>query len=464
MCSPILLLPFVYFIPLAQASPILSRDAPDCSPASWFDILLFFLTNYVTHAFTLQTTPGENPGPNIAWAFFSLFTPYVGALKGFMATADSAILGKDILEQASRAGALLLVARTEQWTPRPGETVRYCRIRGRRPKVGEYVKCSVKPLSGEEKWSPTNRGSVQIHGQFRLPKGYQFCLIQGRLKVERKYESDKVDLASSYSFVQAISAITQLLFASITLFTSLGNQVSRYGYAAYTLTVLPYAFTSLLNLISALVTPGFSHCYVVRSEILREAIARGGRFDGTVGELSVPDEIVQNRQHADIQIHGVDEWGRISYSAPPEVKYKNSGDPSIQYDRIGNHVPIPIRAKSLEAVFYLLAWILFFGAIAGPYIIIAALTNFNKQQSTITQRVWIMLWLVFGQIAGFLLLIINGVVFNHQLGTAGVTGKRRVIPVLFVNFISMVLCIIPGIGGYIVVARQIKENGLCTSG
>lgn len=50
-----------------------------------------------------------------------------------------------------------------------------------------------------------------------------------------------VALSCSYNLVRVLASIIQLVFAVSTLYRTRGDQIERYGYAAFGLTVMPYA-------------------------------------------------------------------------------------------------------------------------------------------------------------------------------------------------------------------------------
>lgn len=88
----------------------------------------------------------------------------------------------------------------------------------------------------------------------------------------------------------------QFTYATVTLVqTTRGAQIDTYGYAAFGLTLIPYAMMSLVNLISALTTPSYSTMFMVRNEVMDEA-----KFDGVVGRLCP-----EPRSRMDIAIVGV---------------------------------------------------------------------------------------------------------------------------------------------------------------
>ncbi|KAI8247765.1 hypothetical protein K4K53_001448 [Colletotrichum sp. SAR 10_77] len=90
-----------------------------------------------------------------------------------------------------------------------------------------------------------------------------------------------------------------LIFAISTLYRTRGDQIERYGYAAFGLTVIPYAWMSLINLVGNAICPQYDKIYVVSSRALRDlqlARKEGSqdsqtqdqtqwRVDGTVGRL-----------------------------------------------------------------------------------------------------------------------------------------------------------------------------------
>lgn len=89
----------------------------------------------------------------------------------------------------------------------------------------------------------------------------------------------------SYNFPQALIAVVQLVHATFTLLDSFGGQIHRYGFAAFGLTVTPYALMSFINLLGGLLTPKYSSLYLVRTSVMLEAIGRGSQFDGIVGMI-----------------------------------------------------------------------------------------------------------------------------------------------------------------------------------
>ena len=151
----------------------------------------------------------------------------------------------------------------------------------------------------------------KVHGLCCLPQGFELSIVPSESTVlelndesnddsirgERRIPSTsstssqssrsvRRDISSSYSFAKGIIAIFQTLYASATLYRTKGDQIERYGYAAFGLTVAPYLVMSIINLTGAVLTPDYPTLYMVESEIMEEARGRkGAYFGGTVGKL-----------------------------------------------------------------------------------------------------------------------------------------------------------------------------------
>jgi hypothetical protein len=98
---------------------------------------------------------------------------------------------------------------------------------------------------------------------------------------------EDIKLASNYSWIKPLISLFQVLYAISTLYQTRGDQISRYGYAAFGLTVTPYAVVSVVNLISSLICPEFPNVFLVRSSVMDEAVRRGNcYFEGVVGKLA----------------------------------------------------------------------------------------------------------------------------------------------------------------------------------
>lgn len=89
-----------------------------CRKANPQDIILYFLLNYVTHAFTLKSFPGDGAIYSVSLSLLSLLFPYAGILKAWDSIRSGTIRSKPDLERAREAGALAIVGRDYGWKPK----------------------------------------------------------------------------------------------------------------------------------------------------------------------------------------------------------------------------------------------------------------------------------------------------------------------------------------------------------
>jgi hypothetical protein len=282
-----------------------------CFPTKATDVLLFFLSNYVAHAATVKTAPGAQTLEVMVGMLISLFFPVLG-----MSRAFEVILGwswklspkfpflqfeADTLQTALKAGALVVAVRNQMWKPAATDGM----LRDlRRPTEDDYLlgdishdvqtragerseaqtplapgddsvkasassgrsggfKCSVRTLPGYPENDPGwfMFGTPNVHGGFKLPKGYDWLrlprntrvLPYGRPLIESQPasgETAEVRLPTSFSVAQPIIAIFQTVSAGWTLYKASGDQIDQFGFAAFGLTVTPYLLMSIINFLA----------------------------------------------------------------------------------------------------------------------------------------------------------------------------------------------------------------------
>jgi hypothetical protein len=311
-------------------------------------------------------------------------------------------------------------------------------------------------------------------------------------------------IAASYSIPKAVIAIFQLGYASVTLYQSRGTQIERYGYAAFALTVIPYAIMSLINLVGNLLTPDYQALYLVASDVMDEAIQRGCRFDGVVGRL------VQDMDDKSDSIEVLHSGGdgdksraeflyrdkRISkrfsvlavdYSSPPlarlarrkymkEKIVATSNDLSAsvfipscaEFRRLNSyHYPTDTNRTQMTpqgsfsfnsqktADCKMVICFLNAGLILG---IIGGVTGFRVGQASIGELNWIMHWYIFGAIySGF--AIWDGLQRRPwPEPDMGPPSKHDIWWML----VPLVLYGIPAIGGFVAVIHMLFDWGTCT--
>jgi hypothetical protein len=340
-------------IPARNDSVVLPKGATNhgdpnllCIPTRWYDIVVFFLGNYVAHIATVKFYPGETAFYVAVTSIVVLLSPSAGIIRGLNAIVRHAKFADTPLQVAARAGALCHVVRIPGWEPAAGDVVRdvkigaflvfvstcgsltyrWVKVQGTRP-VGTEIELNSPNELAIEVYSPTwtyDRSRFwfyldstetpgwkgrAIHGHCRLPPGYQLAVlphdavISASLRTGQDPDIQHPDplpdfwespnsvwirntVSSSYSLPKGIVAIAQVLYATTTLYRARGDQIAQYGYAAFGLTVIPYTLMSIVNLVGTLVTPEYPALYMLVSDVMAEASRRpGARFEGAVGSV-----------------------------------------------------------------------------------------------------------------------------------------------------------------------------------
>jgi hypothetical protein len=352
-------------------------------------------------------------------------------------------------------------------------------------------------------------GTRKVHGVNKLPKEYKLAFVPRNAKVSNveSLPADQVEISSSYSWLKVIVAIFQSSYASYTLYQSRGDQIKRYGYAAFSLTVAPYAVMSMVNLLGALLTPDYPTLYLVRSDVMDEAEKKyGAKFDGVVGKIVATTE-------SDAGIG-------LEYPNAKEDLCKVTGSFEIQADegdmqRTRLHLDTVSNKQGSEAVYSQLAvnqgetldvcigvasadisgrylsvlvpacprfqrtddanaasffekemigpsYLLFLAVLvvnAVSIAIVGGLSHFRKGESTTAQRVWTMTWLVFGSVTGFNVAMVPSldVPGEKEKGTSEEALSSR--STTMIGFIACFCA--PAVGGFVVVGQMLYAYGNC---
>ena len=493
------------------------------------DVVLFFLANYGAHAVTTKSLPGEPALSTLRAQVAALMFPLAGIMRGIEAIRQRAILSATPLETAARAEALCIVIRTSEWLPQRGDVACVKKINFPRqippsaqPRIDGREALKMPFLRIEPVWRhflPSNsnaeRKRPKVHGTCYLPHGYALAILppgaqiteickdnheESEVNVQRSLENDpshpdicpRIELSSNYNLPKCVIAIFQTLYSSATLYQTRGDQIQRYGYAAFGLTVAPYLLMSIVNLLSTMLTPDYPCLYLVNSEVMDEAARReGARFEGMVATLkSDPRKVWHYVEFT------IDEYDRIFIHSPREsISQRGIHDATnvvqTQIDRRCGVLPensrrlgaqersqnLPSQELSqdlqpqdslqdlqcqeslqdLQSSFVVDSGspefsdnlrspsirnnvIMFAGPIVGflPIAIIGGLSHFDAGHSTIAQRVWIMTWLAFGWFMGL-----------------GIHQKRALIEGIMVIYGA------PAIGGFVVVGQMLRSYGSC---
>lgn len=77
-----------------------------CRRARWYDVAIFFFGNYLAHAATVRSDPGQSLFKSCYHLILALLIPTAGVHRGILAIISGAIFEKTSLLTALEAGAL----------------------------------------------------------------------------------------------------------------------------------------------------------------------------------------------------------------------------------------------------------------------------------------------------------------------------------------------------------------------
>ncbi|KAF2676641.1 hypothetical protein K458DRAFT_321640, partial [Lentithecium fluviatile CBS 122367] len=278
-----------------------------CTPTKWTDIALFFLFNYVAHAATVLTRPGERSDDSVVSVIGCLLFPVMGLYRGIEAIFSGAVfVKKDDLRKAARSGALCMVVRGNDWRPVGGEEVGGAVFRRRKgarqtdtaergtvsrwdssstiaDEMAAHVIVYSAPWINSKFGTPVYVSRQIVHGAYNLPDGYRLAIVPSDAQFAAPASSNTViEVSATYNIVKALIALVQAGYAFSTLYRSQGDQIEQFGYAAFGLTVAPYAVMSTINLFGSLCRPDYPSLYLMENSTMDEARKRGGVFEGSV--------------------------------------------------------------------------------------------------------------------------------------------------------------------------------------
>ena len=99
-----------------------------CDRTHWYDICWFFFANYILHALSVRSLPGENFYSATVFRFSCLLIPFTGLRRGLSLISRGGNLAGNDLQAAARANALCMVIRKPDWRPHIGDKVSGCQL------------------------------------------------------------------------------------------------------------------------------------------------------------------------------------------------------------------------------------------------------------------------------------------------------------------------------------------------
>lgn len=466
------------------------------------------------------------------------------------------------LQKARRAGALCMIVRSESWTPQDGDEIiknvlleegpgkpmkgksgkkeslvterdigatahddgqsllggaadiEMRSIHTRATPSGIQVHTYPTPWTYCRKSRPDSVGSRTIRcAPTELAPGYSIIMLPSCTPVRNLVDDHAIDrINCQYDIMRGLVALVQALLAIQTLYQTRGDQINRYGYSAFGLTVAPYAIMSLVNLLGALSRPEYDAVYLVGSPIMVEERRRrglDGYYDGVVGEVFEADTD-RNDAFVDNAIEAPTQFikGPVKFVTIDNELYAHFPSRTIASPRGGTTEDMLIKvslstmppASSVRANLYIpnaspfsynradksplteslpspanleiSKWpskllprstryikrsrYFAFAISLTPIILIQVLSKFRAGSSTVSEQAITMLWLAWGSAIGYL------VARFEKRDTIGekVDGVTQVWSVLLKAVFFVVLGA-PAIAGWVVVAKMLKEYGKC---
>jgi hypothetical protein len=435
-----------------------------CRPTKWYDILIFFLGNYLAHVATVVSLPGASIVSQLFNLVCALLFPFSGIGLGLEAIASLAIFAPTPLRTATRAGALLMVFRTQKAGKAAPEcsSTQAINSEAAQNEVSkesadlEQNTISALPIHTYRPWR-----DAKIHGNVCLPEGYSLRRVPYYTKFKNDEEEvrsirraknetskwydifdkfskrDKTtkDVTCSYSGAKAIVSIVQIIFGIYTLYRTRGNQVERFGYAAYGLTVTQYALMSIINLAGNLLRPDYTSMYIVGSNASDDLEKEHGCVIATVGRIEENSHQLERHKRR-----------------KKVVRWLHHSSLSLG---IGIHL-----------------------------LVVGLMTKFTKGQSTLAQRVWIIFWLVSGALVEVAIIEIRRDRFDITLDMPNSTSLENKQPheavqtnqtnqpnqlKRYLNYLAWLSSVVifsaycaPAIGGFVVVMQMIRQYGVCS--
>lgn len=309
-----------------------------------------------------------------------------------------------------------------------------------------------------------------------------------------------------------VISVVQIVASCITLYRSRGSQIERYGFAAFGLTVFPYALMSLVNAICLGFVGDYASIYVLRTKIFHEAVERQKKHDDNRGDIRNNSEestpltlqeflsgspgqgllvIAQTRVQEDggevLSLEEGDQKEEFNLELTDGTSDKDpdsyifgvhpflNEDPQSGWnidpmnDGVLRGIEFGIRWSEVLRTPYWASFGIFasFLGLGVPYLFIFALTGFRDQASTAAQRRWIISWLVANQVVGVAVFFTSCFSSNFSftphlpVSLSKNVWRLRLSTVLFF-LICLCIPLIPAFGAFVTVAKMFLEFGSCT--
>ncbi|KAG9558563.1 hypothetical protein KCU77_g4044, partial [Aureobasidium melanogenum] len=273
--------------------PITSKYWPSISA-----VVVFFAANFLAHAVTVKSSPGDATCVQACNAFLALMFPMSGLLRALNAILRFSRAAQTGLDKAYlRVGVVHRLQEEDDTRPIDADLITYLPVYAREKSSSWIYFDSV--------WAQSyvDLGLKRIHGTFELPEGYAFAVVpRDAILVPKANARDgrnsTNDISASISIPKAVASMVQIVSAFVALQSHRSDLISRWGYASYHLAVIPYLIMTLVNLIGNICIADYPCLYMVRTDIMNEAEKVGGIFEGevahTIALMDTCDDLVED--------------------------------------------------------------------------------------------------------------------------------------------------------------------------
>ena len=310
----------------------------------------------------------------------------------------------------------------------------------------------------------------KVNGRAERSEQYELVYIPEEADVKplnpksdpQAQEDYSATVSASNGFAKSLVAIFQTIYSCVTLYRARADQIGRYGYAAFGLTVAPYAVMSIVNLIGNLCTPDYAALHIVRSPDLVEADKRGEQTDAVIGVI---DQLkggtfdtntwtgIFETVDYDSDTYGM-RFERDKTELKAVIKIDQNADDGKGFMA---ETRLKRASRSSPMKYSWVRRLLSIIVILAPLCINVSISHFQPGASTPLQRGWTMSWLAVG--------------ITSCLGLADLFSSTYLVDEYHLRsdwietaiFVLIVLvCGIPAIGGVVTVVQMLLEFGSCT--
>ncbi|KAI9774086.1 MAG: hypothetical protein M1840_005179 [Geoglossum simile] len=312
--------------------------------------------------------------------------------------------------------------------------------------------------------------STKIQGIYFLPRGYSLAYVPHDVEVRPRFYSLRQlhpTISSSINIPRILFSLLQTIAGGMSLYHTKGAQIKKWGYAAYGLTVIPYMFISVINLLGSLVSSEYGTVVLVHSRVMEEMVQRGGVVEGVVGIVEGEEgvgvlgrEVVKFSQEGGClkgrrvgSFRGQEEPFAVLPMETPKPapafplgfhrwhrrQSKKQREPTLT---IPSHPPFTrLPPPRHQPLLNILSLFLYISAYVGPYLIIYGLTHFRHNQSRSDKYSATIIWLVYGQLSAVATTVKEKASGRRGLlsaaiwafttyGAAGLLGYTRVVQMM----------------------------------